>query len=195
MLVHDRREDEHDVPVHGVTPGTLDAVVATLPRVAAGYAAASGYKAEPGEVFLAPDETGALAGVLLGVGQGPAKDRFIAGKLARLLPEGTYALASGFDDPFLAALAFELGGYEFARFRRKPDGRKGSARLRAPAGVEPERVALIADAIALGRDLINRPASDLGPAALEAAARTSPPPTVPRWRRSAATTSSPATCR
>ena len=139
--------------------------------MAACYAAASGYRAEPGEICLAPDETGALAGVLLGVGQGAARDPFMAGKLARPLPAGTYALAGGFDDPFLAALAFELGGYDFARFRRKPDRRKGSPRLRVPDGVAGVRVSLVADAIALGRDLINRPAGDLGPAALEAAAR------------------------
>ena len=144
--------------------------MAALPGVAAGYAAACRYKGEPGDVFLAPGEDGALSAVLLGRRRGPrAMSPSPPESLPSFLPDGTYALASGFDQPFLAALAFELGGHEFTRFRKPKEPRP--VRLRVPDGVDGRRVALIAEAIALGRDLIDRPANDLGPDALEVAAR------------------------
>ena len=43
--------------------------------------------------------------------------------------------------------------------------------MTAPDGVDGARVDLISEAVAFGRDLINRPANDLGPDALETAAR------------------------
>lgn len=157
------------IAIHGVTPQSVAAALAALPPPAAAWAAACGYKGKEGEVFLAPDSAGGLAAVLVGVGEGRAASPFVAGKLATALPPGAYALAGGFADPFIATLAFELGGYAFTRFRKPSDA--GRPRLRAPDGVDAARVALIAEAIALGRDLVNRPANDLGPQALETAAR------------------------
>ena len=173
MLIDQGEEaSEGVVGIHGVTPKTLAAALAALPPAAAGYAAACRYKGDVGEVFLAPGETGVLAAVLVGVGEGRGHEPFATGKLAALLPPGAYALASGFDDPLLATLAFELGGYAFTRFRKPSRAADtGAVRLRVPAGVDGRRIAMIAEAIAMGRDLINRPANDLGPDALEAAAR------------------------
>ncbi|MEL6318191.1 MAG: leucyl aminopeptidase family protein, partial [Pseudomonadota bacterium] len=69
-------------------------------------------------------------------------------------------------DGAAAALEWALGGYRFAAYRAPAE--PGPARLRATAAdwaaAEPT-----ASAVHLGRDLINTPASDLGPAALEAA--------------------------
>ena len=169
MLIEAGEAAGDAIAVHGVTPATLPAVLASLPRVATGFAATCRYKGDPGEVFLAPGEAGALAGVLVGVGEGRHHDPFAAGKLARMLPDGDYALAGGFPEPVLAALAFELGGYEFTRFRKARERR--AVRLVVPDGVDGARVSLVAGAIAFGRDLIDRPANDLGPDALEAAAR------------------------
>ena len=171
MLVDQAERQGGAVPIHGVTPQTLQALVATLPQVAAGYMAARSYTADPGEVFLAPGESGTLCAVLIGVGEGRTQDPFVAGKLAKLLPEGTYSLAGGFDDPFLAALAFELGAYSFDRFRKPKVKEKGLPRLCVPDGVDAAGLHRVAEAIAMGRDLINRPTNDLGPSAFEAAAR------------------------
>ena len=170
MLIDDEAAaGEGAVPILGVTPVTLSAALERLPAAASGYAAACRYKGDAGEVFLAPGERGALAAVFLGTGEGGAREPFATGKLASLLPPGDYALAGGFDDLTLATLAFELGAYKFTRFRKASD--TGPVRLLVPAGVDGRRVALIAGAIAMGRDLINRPSNDLGPEALEAAAR------------------------
>ena len=99
MLIDDEAAAaENAVPILGVTPATLRAALDGLPTAAAGYAAACLYKGEAGEVFLAPRETGALAAVLVGTGEGAGHEPFATGKLAPLLPPGDYELAGGFDD-------------------------------------------------------------------------------------------------
>jgi leucyl aminopeptidase len=65
-----------------------------------------------------------------------------------------------------AALGWLLGGYRFDRYKAvKPQ----QARLKAPEGVDAARLVAIADGECLTRDLINTPASDMGPDELEAA--------------------------
>ncbi len=169
---------QHPIPIHGVTAATMAAALAQLGALPVAFAAACGYKAGRGEVLLLPAPNGSLAGVLLGLGTRPARDRSAAGRLALTLPPGTYELAGGFDDPGAAALAFALGGYRFTRFRRgaEPAGSEASRdddapRLLTPAGVDADTISLVSGAVAMGRDLINRPANDLGPDALEEAIR------------------------
>ncbi len=158
------------IPIHGVSSLTLGDKLRSFGGVAETYAAACGFKAEPGQVLLLPGPTGALEAVLFGVEPADAKtrDAYLPGKLASLLPRGSYSLADGFGDPYLAAIAFRRGAYRFTRFR-KAGARP--PRLVPPEQVDGDEVALVCDAIALGRDLINRPANDLGPDALEAAVR------------------------
>jgi leucyl aminopeptidase len=67
----------------------------------------------------------------------------------------------------LAALAFALSAYGFGRYRKKPAPK---VRLVTPEGVDHARLGRLAGAIAMGRDLVNTPANDMGPDALEAAA-------------------------
>ena len=158
------------IPIYGVTAATLEAALATFGPTAEAYALACAFKGDIGQVLLAPAQSGALAGVLIGVepDDAPHHDPFLAGKLATALPAGRYRLADGFRDPHLATLAFELASYRFERFRKID---KAQPMLVVGEDVDATRVMLIADAIRLGRDLINRPANDLTPAALEAAAR------------------------
>jgi leucyl aminopeptidase len=93
----------------------------------------------------------------------------LTGLLASALPSGTYRFASEPQDAFLAQLAWALGAYSFSRYRAK-NGGKERARLRLE-GADAHRVINTAEAVWFGRDLINTPASDMGPADLEAAAR------------------------
>jgi leucyl aminopeptidase len=162
------------IPIHGVTAATLPARAEALGALAAGYAKACGFRAQVGQTLLVPGSDGALACVLFGVEapEASAPDLFLAGKLVGALPPGTYRLADGFQDPSLAVLGFRLGSYRFERFR-KTDGTppQERARLLTPPGVDGDRLDLVVGAVALGRDLINRPANDLTPNALEAAAR------------------------
>ncbi|TGD99896.1 leucyl aminopeptidase family protein [Methylobacterium nonmethylotrophicum] len=143
--------------------------MANLPPVAAAFAQASGFEAKPGRIVLLPGPDGTLAAVLFGIEpEGGRADPFAVGRLPEALPEGTYRLEGLPGDAALAALAWRLAGYRFGRYRERPVPR---ARLAVPAGVDAEEVDRIADAVAAGRDLVNTPANDLGPAEIEAASR------------------------
>ncbi|MCP1170119.1 leucyl aminopeptidase family protein [Limimaricola litoreus] len=159
------------LPLRLVTPETLDAALEALPEVAQGWVRAQGFRAGASAVLALPDAKGGLWGALVGLGgdKARARGRFIAAAAASKLPEGTYALDPS-TEPALAAetaLGWLLESYRFDRYARQSAPK---ARLVAPAGVDADRIRAIAAGEALTRDLINTPASDMGPADLEAAA-------------------------
>jgi leucyl aminopeptidase len=88
-------------------------------------------------------------------------------KLAEALPAGTYRLAAG--EPGAALHGWQTAQYRFTRYReeQEPQGPRvlltRDARAIEPALAESRAVALV-------RDLVNTPAEDMGPAALEAEA-------------------------
>ena len=73
-------------------------------------------------------------------------------------------------DPETAAVAWGLGAYKFRRY--KANGDEQPPGLVLPAEADRTAVERIVEAVWMGRDLINTPANDLGPAEMEAAART-----------------------
>jgi len=122
---------------------------------------------------LIPDADGKLSCVAFGFGDGrqgepSGPSELLAGSLAPVLPAAPYRLASGAADMDLAALAWALGAYSFARYRQVEASQKAKLRL---DGAGCARVINTAEAVWFGRDLINTPASDMGPADIEAAAR------------------------
>lgn len=140
-----------------------------LDAQARAWAAANGFAGEAGKLLVLPGPGGSVAGALFGVAE--RADGFAplaAGALARLLPEGPWRFAEAPERPELAALGLLLGGYAFSRYR-KADGR--DIAFAAPEGVDAEAVRRRAEAVFLVRDLINTPANDMGPDALEEAAR------------------------
>ncbi|MFD1794706.1 leucyl aminopeptidase family protein [Paracoccus aurantiacus] len=144
-----------------------------LGEAARNWANASGFKGGSGQVCLLPGKNGAIEGALIGLGKAsgrPPRERFVLAKAAALLPEGPWRVMRWPEDvdPAECAFAFLLAQYAFGRYR-KADGAK--ARLVAPDGVDAARLIAMAEAEFLTRDLINTPANDLGPAALEVAAR------------------------
>ena len=161
--------DCHACPIWFVTAANWPEVLAAIGPAAARYAAACGFEPKPGRLQLLPDGDGGLAGALFGLADREARGRdpLAAGRLATSLPAGTYRFANPPHEPELAALAFLLGLYRFDRYRSDPGGRP---QLVAPEDVDPARVEAIARAVAFGRDLVNTPANDLGPDALERAA-------------------------
>ena len=157
------------VPIRFATPASWAAVSGSLDAASRAFATAAGFEPKAGRHLLLPAPDGALAGVLFGLGDdSPARDPFLAGKLPGILPQGAYRFADPPGDARLAALAFALGAYEFARYRKR-EARQ--VRLVLPVGVDGDDLSRVAEGVFLARDLINTPANDMGPADLEAAAR------------------------
>jgi leucyl aminopeptidase len=86
-----------------------------------------------------------------------------------MAPAGTYRIEGSLAQPELAAVAWGLGGYQFRRYKTSSSG--DQPQLVIPANANMNRVRAIVEAVHFGRDLINTPASDLGPGELEQAAR------------------------
>ncbi|MGB3447798.1 MAG: leucyl aminopeptidase family protein [Xanthobacteraceae bacterium] len=158
------------IPIHFVTPSNWDAVTAQLGDAARRFAQAQGFKAKAGACLVLPATSGAIEAVLFGLddASSPKHDPFRPGQLPGLLPPGVYRFANAPHDARLAALAFALGSYRFARYRKSE---APNVRLVPPDGVDIDDISRIANAARLARDLINTPANDMGPAELEAAAR------------------------
>jgi leucyl aminopeptidase len=157
-------------PIWLIQEETWDEVREELPAHAARFAEAQGFEPKSGRHCLLPNADGSLFGVLFGMDASSAKrrDPFAVGKLPTLLPEGAYRFANPPADSSLATLAWLLGGYAYTRYGKKAPK---PVRLVPPEGVDIAETTAIAGAVALGRDLVNTPANDLGPDGLEAAAR------------------------
>jgi len=155
------------VPIHLVTAQSWPALRSKLDAAQAAYAEAAGFEPKAGRHALLPGPDG-LSAVLLGIAGDKEGDPFAAGRLPGLIPAGTYRFAGDGADLRLAALAVALGSYRFARYRKAEDK---EIRLEVPAGVDGEDLSRVVEGVFLARDLINTPANDMGPAALEAAVR------------------------
>ncbi len=157
------------VSVHVARPDTLDSTLNKLPAAAQAYAKGSGFSAISGDLLAVPDESGAICAYLAGLGTDGSA--FHTGRLARTLPAGTYQL-HGLPDHEVeeAHRGFALGHYWFTRYKSLAPDPDERPRLVLPETLDETRLALIADGAHLARDLINIPACDMGPEALEMAA-------------------------
>ena len=159
-------------PVHALTSKSLSVFIKSLPKGQQRWVKANGFAAKAGSHLCIPDEDGNLAHVLYGLDEAAAAEAFAPCKLATQLPAGIYKLADGFPDPFLVCLGWVLQQYKFTRYLggvSKPSNELVC--LACPDSVDHARVCAQADAIMMGRDLINTPAEDMGPSELEASAR------------------------
>lgn len=158
-------------PLHLVTKDGLEAWLDTLDTTQRAWAEASGFTGAAGQVLLFPDASGTVTAAAGGLGgaKDRARGRFHAASLRAKLPEGVWAFQTDLTGDALAeaALGWLLAGYRFDRFAKAAAPR---AMLAAPDGVDDDRLQRIAAGEALARDLINTPASHMGPDELEAAA-------------------------
>ncbi|WP_173934827.1 leucyl aminopeptidase family protein [Chelativorans sp. Marseille-P2723] len=155
---------EMSLPIYVVARGELEASGAG--EAACAWARANGFGGAAGSVLTIPGAKGGLAGAFFGVGDTPSP--LVFGKLARALPAGNWRFATPLPDPRLAALAMLLGGYAFTRYGAKDTSQIS---LDVPEGADAQTANRIAEGMFLSRDLINTPANDMGPDALEEAAR------------------------
>ncbi len=160
------------IPLFAVPKDGLDNWLSTLDDRARIWAVASGFKGADGTTLIIPDADNKIACAAVGLGGDNSykRRRFIVAAARATLPEGDYDLRGIGAGPDLeeAALGWLLAGYRFARYASSTPPK---ARLVTPAGIDGERLQAIAAGEALTRDLINTPASDMGPADLETAAR------------------------
>ena len=133
-----------------------------------GWIESSGVAGNAGDIALLAGRDGKVAGSVLVLPEQPTLWDF--GALATKLPAGTWKIASDTApvSPTDAAIAIGLGTWRFERYRSKKA--KAGARLLWPDGADKARARAVIEAIALARDLITTPSSDMGPAELAAAA-------------------------
>jgi len=161
---------EKTIPIYVVKASELERTLGQLDDAARTWVQTGGFSAKLGDVALLPAEDGTVRAVLAGWGNKAVRDRgwFHFARIAAKLPEGDYRIESGLTREALkeAALAWLLGSYRFDKYAKQS---AQLARLVCPQGVDATRVELEAEATFLTRDLINTPANDMGPEALEAA--------------------------
>ncbi|SFJ78875.1 leucyl aminopeptidase family protein [Jannaschia pohangensis] len=164
--------DLRATPVRIVPKGGFDDWLATQDEPVRDWVEANGFDGAAGQILRLPAPDMSVARVLLGWGgaKDRARSRFLAAQAATALKTGTYALdgdltANEWEE---AALGWLLSSYRFSRYAGKSEP---GPQLRAPRGIDAARIEAIAAGEFLTRDLINTPASDMGPDALEAAVR------------------------
>ncbi len=160
------------LPLYLVNEEGLPAWRSALDERARAWIDATGFAARAQSLVLLPGDEGRPVAAAYGMGgaKDRARGRFLAAGARAKLPEGTWRLVQDLPADALeeAALGWLLAGYRFDRYRSAP---QPGAALVAPEGVDAARLEAIAAGEALTRDLINTPASDMGPEELEAAAR------------------------
>ena len=124
------------------------------------------FTAAAGEILLLPDSAGGLEAVLLGLGAMP--DPMALAALPKKLPRGAYRLDAKAPDAVreMAPLAWALGAYQFKHYK------KGQAQTEWPKLVldkntDMARIDRLNRAVYSARHLINTPAADMGPDALQ----------------------------
>ncbi|SEK77520.1 leucyl aminopeptidase [Roseovarius azorensis] len=161
--------DSPAIPLHVVPEDGLDDWLAGQSAGVAAWVRATGFTGTLARALVVPDASGVVALALAGYGTPAtrARGRFHLAACAATLPEGTYRLHGlPHEHAETEALGWLLSHYAYERYRAQSPAK---ARLIAPEGVDTPRLEIIAAAEALTRDLINTPANDLGPDALEAA--------------------------
>ncbi len=162
--------DPRAIPLHVLDPGSLADWLERQDAATRTWVGAMGFEAGSGEVLCLPASDGGLRAALAGWGKPESRrrERFALAAAAAKLPAGRYVIgedAVGIDAG-LEALGWLLSDYRFQRYRKGPAPK---AELVCPEGVDAARLVQIADAARLAQDLVNTPARDMGPEALEAA--------------------------
>src|SRR5438105_1536255 len=157
-------ETEGAVPIAALTKQQFPAWLEMAPERERNWLTSIGFSAEAGKHALVPGESGRLARVLVGLGDGADAEgpMWALAGLPTALPEAIYRLdAVPRDaDPTNLALGWALATYVFARYSAKT---RPAAALVWPEDADRGRVERLAAAVFLARDLANTPAGDLGP--------------------------------
>lgn len=142
------------------------------PRQVQHWVKLSQFKAASGAVCLVPNYEGNLQMVIVGITD--TDDFWAFGALPAKLPEGDYQLENlalfSTQQHEHALLAWGLGYYQFSKYKSEITPR--TAKLQLPKTMDEKSMHHFLSAIELVRDLINTPAEDMGPEAIENAVKT-----------------------
>ncbi len=162
------RPSKSALPVKPVLAKDWAKTLKALPQNAARWAKQNEFKAAFGQLLAVPNAKGDVASFLFGLGDGVVP--FAAATLADALPKGDYWLSAPMPpaDETTVAFAWIMGSYRFDRYKSAKVEKK---RLVVSSADVAEDANRMAKAVGMVRDMVNTPASDMGPDELEAAAR------------------------
>ncbi len=161
------------IPIHICRPDGAKIVLDGLSSAQQTYANAHKFTGGSGQAVLVPDESGDVAAILFGAGHatdGYGDSALQAGTLADKLRPGLYEIMTAPDDwdRALLAVAWGMGAYKFSRYLKN---KHTPPTLVLADDMHADETAALVTAVNRGRDLINTPASDMGPKALHREAK------------------------
>ena len=162
---------EAAIAIHVITADKCEEFLADQPDAVRTWAQVQGFTGGWGQCLTVASPKGNIDRVLVGFGTAAQRkrQRFALAAAAEKLPVGTYALSEAVPEGFdleTEAFGWLMSHYRFDRYKSStPSG----AQLVAPTGVDGAATEALATAEWLTRDLINTPAEDMGPAALQRA--------------------------
>ncbi len=167
-VITDKKAFEKAVPILATDARRLPKLLAALSPAERKWAENAGFDAAAHTHCTIPDGRGGIGRVLAGVRD--AEDPWALASLPLKLPRGRYALGKGpvAIAPDKAAFAWDLGGYQYTRYKKAK---------RKPCDLQLDRSAKVAEAldmaqaVRLVRDMINTPTEDMGPEELSDMAR------------------------
>lgn len=156
------------LPLFVVTTTDFDGWLESAPLAIQEWLKVKQFKAKAGAVCLLPAEQGGAVGAVVTVGDPLCIWDYA--NLPRTLPEGSYDAEPELAEDVATALClgWALGSYQFTRYKKKSPKRP---LLVWPDDADQKTVLALSEGICLARDLVNTPASDMGPEELAAAAK------------------------
>ncbi len=153
--------------IRALTPAALDEWRKGLAGPHLAWMETAHFTAASGEVLLLPDTAGGLEAVLLGLGKTP--DPMALAALPKKLPAGAYRLdaAAPAQVRAMAPLAWAMGCYRFELYKQSAPA-SDWPQLVLDKDTDRARIDRLNRAVYSARHLINTPAADMGPEALEA---------------------------
>ena len=155
------------IPIHVIDADGYEGWLKTQPERVRTALLAQRYKAKGYEYAILPSDQPDNWSVVTCVAKVDKLSSWCLAKLAEVLPEGRYRLASGQPGP--AVHGWMTAQYGFLRYR-KNKAQTGPRTLLTTDIAQIEPAIRQAKAIALVRDLVNTPTADMGPPQLEAVA-------------------------
>lgn len=160
LILPDRGQKATDI--HLLTKAGFDDWAKKLNNGQRAALKAQKFEGSAGQIGIVPDGDDWFAAA--GVGDAEALTSWCLAKAAEELPEGIYRIEGG--EAGAAMLGWMTAQYRFTRYR-KDERATGPRVLLSKQVKQIERAVAEAEAECLVRDLVNTPAEEMGPAALE----------------------------